>query len=185
MNALVAISASQLARWRAVRCTQNATAGEEWRRGWHRERYQRVKQVEHVLVVGGGPAGLESALVAARQGYQVTWRKVDQTWVAESSRNRPSRTIELAPSSRLSSGRCNKWQTFSCTRTVSYLLAMLLNWNRTISRWLRAPAGLHICIHRSKFRLVVYLEARFYPRRRVRWTGDWRASLVLTSTTIT
>jgi dimethylamine/trimethylamine dehydrogenase len=55
-----------------VRCTQNPTAGEEWRRGWHPERFAAAKSDASVLIVGGGPAGLECATTLARRGYAVT-----------------------------------------------------------------------------------------------------------------
>lgn len=55
-----------------VRCTQNATAGEEWRRNWHPEKFSAPGSDDRILIVGGGPAGLEAGLVAARRGYQVT-----------------------------------------------------------------------------------------------------------------
>src|SRR5487761_2221344 len=55
-----------------VRCTQNPTAGEEWRRGWHPERFAPAASEAPVLIVGGGPAGLECAVTLARRGYRVT-----------------------------------------------------------------------------------------------------------------
>jgi dimethylamine/trimethylamine dehydrogenase len=55
-----------------VRCTQNATAGEEWRRGWHPEKFKAAGSKDRILILGAGPAGLEAALIAARRGYQVT-----------------------------------------------------------------------------------------------------------------
>jgi len=55
-----------------VRCTQNPTAGEEWRRGWHPERVPKADAPARVLVVGGGPAGLECALTLGRAGHHVT-----------------------------------------------------------------------------------------------------------------
>ncbi len=55
-----------------LRCTQNPTMGEEWRRGWHPVRIPAKHQEQNVLVVGAGPAGLEAALALGQRGYEVT-----------------------------------------------------------------------------------------------------------------
>lgn len=54
-----------------LRCTQNATRGEEWRRDWHPEEFASPHGAENVLVVGAGPAGLEAARVLGERGYAV------------------------------------------------------------------------------------------------------------------
>jgi dimethylamine/trimethylamine dehydrogenase len=55
-----------------VRCTQNPTIGEEWRRAWHPERIAAAGSAASVLIVGAGPSGLECALSLGRRGYEVT-----------------------------------------------------------------------------------------------------------------
>ena len=55
-----------------MRCTQNPTILEEWRRDWHPERINKKSSEDTLLIVGGGPAGLECALAAGRRGYAVT-----------------------------------------------------------------------------------------------------------------
>ncbi|MFZ5674727.1 MAG: FAD-dependent oxidoreductase [Pseudomonadota bacterium] len=52
-------------------CTQNPTALEEYRRGWHPERFEPAPNPEMVLVVGAGPSGLECARVLGKRGYEV------------------------------------------------------------------------------------------------------------------
>jgi dimethylamine/trimethylamine dehydrogenase len=71
-------------------CTQNATTGEEYRRGWHPERFARVhNDLSRVLVVGAGPAGLECGLVLAR-------RQVEYVHVVDEA-GRPGGHMEWVP----------------------------------------------------------------------------------------
>jgi dimethylamine/trimethylamine dehydrogenase len=62
-----------------IRCTQNSSMGEEWRRGWHPERIRPATSDAKVLVVGGGPAGLEAALWLGRRGYEVVLTEATRT----------------------------------------------------------------------------------------------------------
>jgi dimethylamine/trimethylamine dehydrogenase len=52
-------------------CTQNPTVGEEYRRGWHPERFRKVTTRNFdALIVGAGPAGMECAMVLGRRGVR-------------------------------------------------------------------------------------------------------------------
>ncbi len=57
----------------ALRCTQNPTMGEEYRRGWHPERVPPADRRTNkpILVVGAGPAGLECAMTLGKRGYRI------------------------------------------------------------------------------------------------------------------
>ncbi len=54
-----------------IRCTQNPSMGEEWRRGWHPERFRPRASDAKVLIAGAGPAGLEAAHALGKRGYEV------------------------------------------------------------------------------------------------------------------
>lgn len=62
-----------------LRCTQNPTMGEEWRRGWHPERMNPKRSDDSVLVVGAGPAGLETARALGERGYSVALAEATDT----------------------------------------------------------------------------------------------------------
>ena len=61
-----------------IMCTQNATVGEEYRRGWHPEKFTATTKPCSVLVVGGGPAGMECARILGERGYTVHLREADK-----------------------------------------------------------------------------------------------------------
>ena len=54
-----------------IRCTQNPTMGEEWRKGWHPEKMNPKGSDTSILIIGAGPAGLEAARALGKRGYQV------------------------------------------------------------------------------------------------------------------
>jgi len=61
-----------------MRCTQNPSMGEEWRRGWHPEDIAPKGSDSTVLVVGAGPAGLEAVRALGQRGYRVTLAEAGQ-----------------------------------------------------------------------------------------------------------
>ncbi|MDH6232071.1 2,4-dienoyl-CoA reductase-like NADH-dependent reductase (Old Yellow Enzyme family)/thioredoxin reductase [Mesorhizobium soli] len=52
-----------------ISCVVNPSAGREWE--WGGDTFQQAPTSKRVLVVGGGPAGLEAARVAAERGHKV------------------------------------------------------------------------------------------------------------------
>ena len=71
-----------------IRCTQNPTMGEEWRKGWHPEKAAPATSDGTVLIVGAGPAGLEAARALGLRGYTVM--------LAEATRNLGGRVTREA-----------------------------------------------------------------------------------------
>lgn len=70
------------------RCTQNTAFMEEWRKGWHPERARPKGPSESVLIVGGGPAGLEAALQLGKRGYRVALAEATTTLGGRVARER-------------------------------------------------------------------------------------------------
>ncbi|WP_103099307.1 6-hydroxypseudooxynicotine oxidase [Novosphingobium guangzhouense] len=64
-----------------IRCTQNPSAGEEHVSGWHPEEVPAAHDPNaSILVIGGGPAGLEAAHTLAKRGYQVSIADAGDEW---------------------------------------------------------------------------------------------------------
>jgi dimethylamine/trimethylamine dehydrogenase len=67
----ICVSRWELGAGATIICTQNATSGEELRRGWHPERFTpAANRANDVLVVGAGPAGMECARVLGERGMR-------------------------------------------------------------------------------------------------------------------
>jgi len=71
-----------------IRCTQNPTMGEEWRKGWHPEKIEAKGAEDNALVVGAGPAGMEAARALGHRGYDVV--------LAEAGTERGGRVVREA-----------------------------------------------------------------------------------------
>jgi dimethylamine/trimethylamine dehydrogenase len=61
-----------------IRCTQNPTMNEEWRRSWHPETVAPKGSDATVLIVGAGPAGLEAARALGERGYAIMLAEADR-----------------------------------------------------------------------------------------------------------
>ena len=94
-----------------IRCTQNPTMGEEWRRGWHPERIEASSSDATVLVVGAGPAGLEATRALGQRGYNVML--AEASTVLGGRVTRESQLPGLAEWARVRDYRVHQIQTMS------------------------------------------------------------------------
>lgn len=116
-----------------IRCTQNPTMGEEWRRGWHPERIEAKDTDDTVLVVGGGPAGLEAARALGQRGYQVTLTERSLVWGGRVARE------SLLPG-LATWGRVRDWRIQQLKRMPG--VQLMLNSDMTADLVLEAEASL-------------------------------------------
>ena len=80
-----------------IRCTQNPTMGEEWRRRWHPEKIKSKGPSKNVLIVGGGPAGMECARALGQRGYHVTLAEKNKELTEKNKKIIPKPTSEIDP----------------------------------------------------------------------------------------
>jgi dimethylamine/trimethylamine dehydrogenase len=92
-----------------IRCTQNPTMGEEWRKGWHPERIAPRQRARRVLVAGAGPAGLEAARALGQRGYEVHLAEAEKELGGRVTRE--SRLPGLAEWSRVRDWRIGRLRT--------------------------------------------------------------------------
>lgn len=105
-----------------IRCTQNPTMGEEWRKGWHPEYIPPKGSDARILIVGGGPAGLEAATSLGKRGYEVT--------LTEASRQLGGRvTLESALPGLAAWARVRDWRLNQIDKlsNVEYYLESLVD----------------------------------------------------------
>jgi dimethylamine/trimethylamine dehydrogenase len=141
-------------RFVPIRCTQNPTMGEEWRRDWHPEIISPKKSDKDVMVIGAGPAGLEAARALGQRGYGVTllearkelggrvireaalpglneWRRVVDWRLTQI---RKMKNVELYPSSPMNAEEILE------TSAQNIILATGATWRRDgVGRTLRRP----------------------------------------------
>jgi dimethylamine/trimethylamine dehydrogenase len=131
-----------------IRCTQNPTMGEEWRRGWHPEAVPPSSGNDSFLVVGAGPCGLECARVLGRRGYSVYLAEAGEQLGGRVARE--SRLPGLAAWSRVRDYRVNqinKMQNVQILRSSPVTASEVLDLAATRvviatgSRWRRDGVG--------------------------------------------
>lgn len=125
-----------------MRCTQNPTMGEEWRKGWHPEKIPVAGSDDRVLVIGAGPAGLESALALARRGYDVA--------LAEANSELGGRVLLETRLPGL-----NEWKRVIDHRT--YLLSQMAN----VQSYVDSPLGAEEVLEFGFERVVIATGARW------------------------
>ena len=89
-----------------IRCTQNPTISEEWRRKWHPEIIKKSSKMKKNLIIGSGPSGLECARLLLKAGHHVTIAEADS--IAGGRINKESKLPGLGEWIRVKDYRMNE-----------------------------------------------------------------------------